>query len=230
MSAPSASSALKTSSARHVALLGLLEDLEDLDARQRGLQAAALQFVGVGHGAERRGARGAADRIVASYELAGARGRRERHPHDDDSPIPMPALRLALAAASIAALAGCQSLQSSDSFLGVITPYRIEIVQGNVITKEQVGAASSPGMTRAQVRDVLGSPLLDRPVPRRPLGLRLHDPPPGRRAAAAPRGRAASRATRWRASNRRPSCPREREFVASIDTFKTLAPRRRRSR
>ena len=26
-----------------------------------------------------------------------------------------------------------------------------------------------------------------RPVPRRPLGLRLHDPPPGRRAAAAPR-------------------------------------------
>ena len=25
------------------------------------------------------------------------------------------------------ALAGCQSLQASDSFLGVITPYRIEV-------------------------------------------------------------------------------------------------------
>jgi outer membrane protein assembly factor BamE len=57
------------------------------------------------------------------------------------------------------ALAGCTSLQSSDSFLGVITPYRVEVVQGNVITKEQV-AAAKPGMTRAQVRDILGSPLL----------------------------------------------------------------------
>jgi outer membrane protein assembly factor BamE len=56
-------------------------------------------------------------------------------------------------------LSGCQSLQSSDNFLGVITPYRLEVVQGNVITKEQA-ALVRPGMTRAQVRDVLGSPLL----------------------------------------------------------------------
>ena len=70
------------------------------------------------------------------------------------------------AAALLLALGGCssydswrQSLQSSDSFLGVITPYRIEIVQGNVVTKEQM-AAVSPGMSRTQVRDVLGSPLL----------------------------------------------------------------------
>ena len=57
------------------------------------------------------------------------------------------------------AAAGCQSLQSSDSLLGVITPYRLEIVQGNVITKEQA-ALVKPGMSQAQVRDVLGSPLL----------------------------------------------------------------------
>lgn len=56
-------------------------------------------------------------------------------------------------------LAGCGSLQSSDSFLGLITPYRMEIVQGNVVTQE-MAAAIKPGMTRAQVRDVLGSPLL----------------------------------------------------------------------
>lgn len=56
-------------------------------------------------------------------------------------------------------LAGCGSLQSSDSFLGVITPYRMEIVQGNVVTKE-MAAAIKPGMTRAEVRNVLGSPLL----------------------------------------------------------------------
>ncbi|HEX3139453.1 MAG TPA: outer membrane protein assembly factor BamE [Rhizobacter sp.] len=60
---------------------------------------------------------------------------------------------------AVALLAGCSSLQSSDNFLGFITPYRVEVVQGNVLTKEQV-ALIKPGLTRAQVRDVLGSPLL----------------------------------------------------------------------
>ena len=58
--------------------------------------------------------------------------------------------------------AGCDSLQRSDSFLGVITPYRIDIVQGNAITKEQM-ALVRPGLTRLQVRDILGSPLLADP-------------------------------------------------------------------
>jgi outer membrane protein assembly factor BamE len=60
------------------------------------------------------------------------------------------------------ALAGCQSLQSSESVFGVLTPYKVEVVQGNVITSEQV-AIARPGLTRAQVRDVLGSPLLADP-------------------------------------------------------------------
>jgi outer membrane protein assembly factor BamE len=58
-----------------------------------------------------------------------------------------------------AALGGCQSLQSSDNFLGVITPYRVEVVQGNVITREQA-ALVKPGMNPTQVRDLLGTPLL----------------------------------------------------------------------
>lgn len=70
--------------------------------------------------------------------------------------------RLAPALASLLAVGGCASLQSSDSFLGVITPYRIEIVQGNVVTKEQADAVKV-GMSRAQVRDILGSPLLTDP-------------------------------------------------------------------
>lgn len=41
----------------------------------------------------------------------------------------------------------------------VVTPYRIDIQQGNVITREQAEALQ-PGMPRLQVRDVLGSPLL----------------------------------------------------------------------
>ena len=54
------------------------------------------------------------------------------------------------------------SFGSADSFLGFITPYRIEIVQGNVVTREQAGAIK-PGMTRNQVRDILGSPMLADP-------------------------------------------------------------------
>lgn len=58
-----------------------------------------------------------------------------------------------------AALGGCSSLQSEDNLLGVITPYRIDIVQGNVVTQEQL-ALVRPGMSRVQVRDALGSPLV----------------------------------------------------------------------
>ena len=57
---------------------------------------------------------------------------------------------------------GCTSLQSADNFLGLITPYRIDIVQGNAITSEMV-AKVRPGLTRTQVRDVLGSPMLADP-------------------------------------------------------------------
>lgn len=69
--------------------------------------------------------------------------------------------RLALASLASAAslLAGCASPPRAESFLGLITPYRIEIVQGNVVTREQA-AQVKPGMTRAQVRDVLGSPMI----------------------------------------------------------------------
>ena len=38
-------------------------------------------------------------------------------------------------------------------------PYRSEVVQGNVVTSEQVDRIK-PGMDRAQVRDILGSPLV----------------------------------------------------------------------
>lgn len=69
-------------------------------------------------------------------------------------------------AAGALALSGCSYLPgalkpdlNAKQFLGVITPYRIEVVQGNVVTSEQA-AAVKPGMNRSQVRDVLGSPLV----------------------------------------------------------------------
>ncbi len=74
---------------------------------------------------------------------------------------PRLALRLMLAGAPLM-LAGCSMLPSmptGESLVGLITPYRMDIVQGNVVTREQA-ALVKPGMTRLQVRDVLGSPML----------------------------------------------------------------------
>ena len=42
---------------------------------------------------------------------------------------------------------------------GVLTPYRIEIQQGNYVTQE-MAAQLKPGLTRDQVRFVMGTPLL----------------------------------------------------------------------
>ena len=117
------------------------------------------------------------------------------------------------------ALAGCQSLQSSDSFLGVITPYKVEVVQGNVVTSEQA-ALIKPGLTRAQVRDVLGSPLLTDPfhadrwdyvftIRRQGAESQL------RRVVVRFDGEA------MKAIDTGGELPSERDFVASIDTFKT---------
>ena len=117
------------------------------------------------------------------------------------------------------ALGGCQSLQSSDSFLGVITPYKVEVVQGNVITKEQV-ALIKPGMTRAQVRDVLGSPLIADPfhADRWDYVFTI------RRQGAEPQLRrvvALFSGEGLKTLDTGGELPGEREFVASIDTFKT---------
>lgn len=74
-----------------------------------------------------------------------------------------PSLSLLLGALPLLLLGGCaSSLQSTDDFLGIITPYRIDIVQGNVVTKEQL-ALLKPGMSRNQVRDILGTPLVTDP-------------------------------------------------------------------
>lgn len=115
------------------------------------------------------------------------------------------------------ALAACSSLQSSDSFLGVITPYRIEVVQGNVVTRE-MAAAVRPGMSRTQVRDILGSPLLtdifhadrwDYMFTIRRQGAE----PQQRRVTAHFDGEQLARLEA-------DELPTEQEFVDSIDTFK----------
>lgn len=57
-------------------------------------------------------------------------------------------------------LVGCGSFDSaSNRVASMITPYKIDIVQGNVVTREQAQAVK-PGMPKAQVRDVMGTALL----------------------------------------------------------------------
>ncbi len=73
------------------------------------------------------------------------------HPHD---------LRIFLAAATCAALSACGTVDGvSGRIASSITPYRVEVVQGNFVSREQVEALR-PGMTRQQVREVLGTSLL----------------------------------------------------------------------
>ena len=60
-------------------------------------------------------------------------------------------------------MAGCSSISSVNASsinpVRWITPYKVDVIQGNFISKEQVDFLKV-GMTRAQVKDVLGTPLL----------------------------------------------------------------------
>jgi outer membrane protein assembly factor BamE len=75
-------------------------------------------------------------------------------------PTSFHAARLVPLALAGAALAACGSIdRASQGLAGLVTPYRVEIVQGNFVSKEQVDALK-PGMSRLQVRDILGTPLV----------------------------------------------------------------------
>ena len=68
-----------------------------------------------------------------------------------------------VAALAVLALSACSSrLSSPETLFGLIQPYQIDVVQGNVVTQE-VMAQIQPGLGRTQVREILGSPLLADP-------------------------------------------------------------------
>lgn len=123
---------------------------------------------------------------------------------------------LAAVVGSLSLLGACAG-QRSDAFLGVVTPYRVEVVQGNVITREQVEQVRV-GMTRAEVRDILGSPM---------VADIFHEDRWDyvftiRRPGAAPQQR--NVVVRFQGERMKsidaPELPAERDFVASIDTAK----------
>jgi outer membrane protein assembly factor BamE len=65
-------------------------------------------------------------------------------------------MRIPFLLLSVLLLAGCKQLPALPA---VISPYQIDIQQGNVVTQDMI-AKLRPGMTRAQVRFALGSPLI----------------------------------------------------------------------
>lgn len=69
-------------------------------------------------------------------------------------------LPAALAMALALSLGACSSFdQTTRRMADAMTLYKPEVVQGNFVSKEQVEALR-PGMTRLQVRDILGTPLM----------------------------------------------------------------------
>ena len=69
-------------------------------------------------------------------------------------------LRPGLVLAAGAVLAGCGTVDGATRrFANAITPYRVEVVQGNFVSSEQVELLK-PGMSRQQVREILGTSLL----------------------------------------------------------------------
>ncbi len=116
-------------------------------------------------------------------------------------------------------LTGCESLQRTDSLFGFITPYRIDIVQGNAVTKEQA-ARIKPGLTRLQVRDILGTPLVADPFHAERwdyiFTLRRPNTNVQRRSVVVVFDGDVVK------SIEAPELPSEQEFVASISRFKDL--------
>ena len=70
------------------------------------------------------------------------------------------------------ALGGCSTVSSFTSginepaslkgFIAFIAPYKPDVIQGNVVTTEQFTQVK-PGMTKVQVKEILGSPLITDP-------------------------------------------------------------------
>jgi outer membrane protein assembly factor BamE len=132
-------------------------------------------------------------------------------------------------------LTGCSSLSwdslpslpsiTGEKVLGLVTPYRLEVVQGNVLTKEMV-ARVKPGMNRAVVRDLLGSPLVSDVFHQDRWDYVFTI----KRQGAAPQKRlvaALFEGDKLKSLEVPSDLPSENEFIAAINTFKpeSKAPR-----
>ena len=146
----------------HVMPVGLLQHLQDLDPGEGYLQTRLLD-IGIFHAA------------LLSAHVFRAEIRYYRchsTPAQNDNHLRMHKFLISTALlAGAVSLTGCSSVGDSLHSLGSVTEiipraldkaplvYRPTIQQGNVVTQEQVNQLK-PGMSRRQVRFILGSPTL----------------------------------------------------------------------
>jgi len=129
-----------------------------------------------------------------------------------------PLLASLVGGACVLSLSACSSLGLSEAkpetLFGLFTPYRVDVVQGNVVTQE-VMAQIQPGLGRLQVREILGTPLLADPFHTDRWDYvftidRQGVPPQKRRVSVFFKGDVVERFDTE-------ALPAEREFVAAID-------------
>lgn len=146
-----------------VTLIGTLEQVQDLQARISRLEADAFQALGIlGHDCLcelRRGRRRECAKFgkwpcrAMLYFLPLIENLRACRGAFDLNFSMRPFVFPALVAASL--LAGC----SFDSLVSKVNPYKIDVRQGNYVDQDMM-AQLKKGMTRDQVRFVLGTPLV----------------------------------------------------------------------
>lgn len=74
--------------------------------------------------------------------------------------------RTLMCLAPVLTLSACStssfSLSKPETLFGLLEPYKVDVVQGNVVTQE-IMAQIQPGLGRMQVKEILGTPLLADP-------------------------------------------------------------------
>lgn len=78
-----------------------------------------------------------------------------------------PIRRTLIVLAPLSLLTACGSLSNAslskpETLFGLLEPYKVDVLQGNVVTQE-IMAQIQPGLGRMQVREILGTPLLADP-------------------------------------------------------------------
>lgn len=86
--------------------------------------------------------------------------------HSPNPPATQPSfrtgLRLGLAGAALCVLAllgGCSSTAMQGDMTSMFKPYRADVIQGNFVSREMADELK-PGMSKAQVQAIMGTPLL----------------------------------------------------------------------
>ena len=209
---------------RQMAWVSLLENFQYLQARQGGFEAGVFQVVNRIHGELQYplALNKAIATIINHIRPFGYHPRPlpSYYPMTTRIPMVYPLLRWACWPLLLV-VAACSSFDgASNRVASLVSPYKIDVVQGNFVAREQAEALK-PGMSRIQVRDILGSPLLvsvfhadrwDYMFTFRRQGLA----PQARKVTVYFKGDALER---FEAD----SLPSEAEFVTSLDSGRSLA-------